>query len=108
MKEYKLFYIDKSNRIECMLVCSLKKRINWCEDGLKLLSWKYNLIDKGSAETLNEIFKKHSVLNVDRRKKKQNRTINIGDVIYFDDEAWIVSAFGFKKIPEFLWNKVKI
>lgn len=89
-----------------MLVCSLKKRIDWCEDGLKLVSWKYNLIDTGMAENLNDIFKKHSILNVDKRKKKQIRTINIGDVICFDNEAWIVSAFGFKKIPFFLWNKI--
>ena len=79
MKNYELFYVDKSNRIECMLVCSLKKRIDWCEDGLKLASWKYELISKGKADNLNEIFKKHANLNIDHRRKKQIRTINIGD-----------------------------
>lgn len=106
MKNYELFYVDKSNRIECMLVCSLKKRIDWCEDGLKLASWKYELISKGKADNLNEIFKKHANLNIDHRRKKQIRTINIGDIIFFDGEAWIISAFGFVKVPQFLWKKV--
>jgi len=42
------------------------------------------------------------VLNIDKRKKKQIRTINIGDIILFDGEAWIISAFGFMKIPNIL------
>ena len=106
MKKYELYYVDKSNRLECMLTCSLKKQIDWAEDGLKLVSWKYNLICKGEADNLNDIFKKFSVLNIDKRKKTQLRTINIGDVIIFDGIIWIVSAFGFVKVPNILWNRV--
>lgn len=105
MKKYELYYVDKSNRLECMLTCSLRKKIDWSEDGLKLVSWKYNLICKGEAKNLNDIFKKFSVLNIDKRKKKQIRTINIGDIIIFDGDVWIVSAFGFVKVPNILWNK---
>lgn len=106
MKKYELYYVDKSNRLQCMITCSFNRKIDWTQDGLKLVSWKYNLICKGQAEQLNDIFKKFSVLNIDKRKKKQIRTINIGDIILFDGEAWIISAFGFMKIPNILWNKI--
>lgn len=106
MKKYELYFVDKSNRLECMIVCSLRKKIDWIEDGLKLVSWKYNLIDKGEANNINDIFKKYSVLNIDKRKKKQLRTINIGDIIIFDGIVWIVSAFGFIRVPDILWNKI--
>jgi hypothetical protein len=106
--KYQLFYVDKQNRIECMLVCSLKQRINWIEDGLKLVSWKYNLISEGEAASLQEIYKKHSILNIDKRKKNQLRTINIGDIVVFDGRVWILSAFGFTIVPEVLWEKSTI
>ena len=103
--KYELYYVDKANRIQCMLVCSLNNRINWVQDGLRMASWKYNLISSGEAESLQEIYKKHSILNIDKRKKIQQRTINIGDVVIFDETVWILSAFGFIKVPDFLWNK---
>lgn len=105
-KKYKLYFVDKSSRLQAMLVCSLRRRIDWCEDGLKLVTWNYNCVGQGEAENLNQIFKKYSKLNIDKRKKKQTRTINLADIIYFDGEAWIVFAFGFKRIPDILWKKI--
>ena len=90
-----------------MLLCSLKQHINWCEQGLKFVSWCFDKIESGNADNLNQIFKKYSTLSYDKRKKKQRRTISIGDIIILDDTSWIVSSFGFVRIPEILWNKVK-
>lgn len=106
MKNYAVYYIDNSNRIETMLTCSLKKRIDWCEDGLKIVTWKYNVVGRGTAESLNDVFKHYSKLNIDKRKKKNTRTISIGDIVVFDEEAWIVSAFQFMKIPTILSEKI--
>lgn len=109
MYGYEVFYVDKSNRIEAMLVCSLKKNINWYEDGLKLVSWKYYKTHTGQAESLNKIFVLYSSLKIDkRRKQKAVRTINIGDVILFDGNPWIISSFGFVRIPQILWEKTNI
>lgn len=105
MKKYEIYFIDKQNRLQSMLVCSLRRKIDWCEDGLKFVSWKYNFITSGNAENINDVFKKYSILNIDHRKKKQIRSINLGDIIVFDDTPWIVSAFGFSKIPDILWQK---
>ena len=105
MKKYVVYYIDSKDRIECMLTCSLNSRINWCEEGLKMASWKYNVVDEGESESLNDIFRKYSTLNLDRRRKSHRRTINIGDAILFGDEPWIVTAFGFVRIPFVLWEK---
>lgn len=106
MKKYEIYYVNKENRIECMLIFSLMKKIDWCEQGLKIVDWKYNKITSGDAENLNQIFKKHSILNIDHRKKKQLRSINIGDIIFFDEEPYIISSFGFRRIPNILWEKI--
>jgi hypothetical protein len=106
MKTYSIYYVDDANRIESMLVCSLKKNIDWCEDGLRVVTWKYNIIGRGRAESLNDVFRHYSVLNIDRRRKKQLRTVNIGDIIVFDDDVWIVSAFGFLRVPSILAEKI--
>ena len=106
MSNYELYYIGKDSRIECMLVCSLKRRIDWAEDGLKLASWKYDRVAAGKADSINDVFKRHSTLNIDRRRKKQRRSANIGDVIVFDGVPWIVCAFGFTRVPDILWSKI--
>ena len=106
MKDYAIYYVDDSSRLECMLVCSLKKSIDWCEDGLRITSWKYNVVGHGQAESLNDVFRHYSVLSIDRRRKKQRRTVSIGDIIVFDNEAWIVSAFGFSRVPSILAEKI--
>lgn len=106
MKAYRIYYIDNANRLECMLICSLKKSIDWCEAGLRIVSWKYNMIGQGRAESLNDVFQHYSVLNIDKRRKKQVRTVSIGDIIVFDEEAWIVSAFGFLRVPGILAEKI--
>ena len=104
--QYEIYYVDKDNRLEAMLLCSLKSKINWCEEGLKMVSWVYRKVEKGQEESLQNIFKKYSALRYDKRRKKQFRTINIGDVILFDDKLWIVSSFGFIKVPELIWERV--
>ena len=106
MSEYTVYYIDSKFRVECMLVCSLNARIDWCEEGLKMASWKYNEVARGEAENLNDIFRRHSVLDIDRRRKQNSRAMGIGDVIVLCDQPWIVTAFGFAKIPDILWSKM--
>ncbi len=106
MKDYAIYFVDTPNRLECMLICSLRKSIDWCEEGLRIVTWKYNMIGHGKAESLNDVFKHYSVLNIDKRRKKQTRTVNIGDIIVFDGDAWIVSAFGFLKVPAILASKI--
>lgn len=106
MKDYAIYYIDNSNRIECMLVCSLKKKIDWCEDGLRIATWKYNIVGRGKAESLNDVFGHYSVLNIDKRRKVQRRSASIGDIIVFDGEPWIVAAFGFNRVPDILAEKI--
>lgn len=104
--EYEIYYVKKENRLEAMLLCSLKSKIDWCEEGLKFVSWNYEKIERGKAESLQSIFKKYSVLKYDKRRKNQFRTINMGDIILLDDTPWIISSFGFLRIPEILWKKV--
>ena len=104
--DYSVYYIDPSDRIECMLVCSLNSHINWAEEGMKMATWSYNIVGKGEAENISEVFRKYSVLNIDRRKKHTMRSMGLGDIILFGDTPWIVTAFGFVRVPSILWSKI--
>jgi len=106
MNTFQVYYVDEENRMESMLVFSLKKNVDWSEDGLRIASWKYNMVGHGHADSINDVFKHYSMLSIDRRRKRQTRTINIGDIIVFDGNAWIISAFGFLRIPEILARKL--
>lgn len=106
MSAYELYYVNKGDRLESMMICSLCRDIDWCENGMRIVSWSYNKVAGGDAGSLGDVFKKYSTLNIDRRRKKQLRTICVGDVIVLDGQAWIVTAFGFSLVPDVLWKKV--
>lgn len=105
-KDYSVYYVLPDKRLESMLVCSLRQKIDWCEDGLKIVSWSFKKVESGRALSLKDVFKKYSSLRFDKRRKQQYRTINIGDIIVFDEIPWIVSSFGFIKVPNILWEKI--
>ena len=75
---------------------------------MKFASWTYRNVARGESESISDVFRKFSVLNIDKRRKHQIRAMCLGDVILFDDEPWIVSGFGFTKIPMCLWAKANI
>lgn len=108
MKSYSVYYISKENRLDAMMACSMHSDIDWCEEGLKFASWTYMKVAGGESESLSDVFKRFSTLNIDRRRKNQIRAMCLGDVILFDDEPWIVSGFGFAKVPMCLWAKANI
>jgi len=103
---YEVYFINKANRIECMLLCALKRHINWYESGLRIVSWKYKKVHSGASETINDVFNKHSRLEFDGRRKVQLRTIGIGDVIVFNGNPYIIGAFGFLEVPMLLWERI--
>lgn len=103
---YEVYFISKANRIECMLLCALKRRIDWCESGLRIVSWKYKKVHNGVSETINDAFNRHSRLEFDGRRKIQLRTIGIGDIIVFNGNPYIIGAFGFLEVPMLLWERI--
>lgn len=108
MAAYEIYYIDRQFRIECMLACSLNGNIDWNEEGMQMASWKYNFICRGKGDDLDGIFRKHSELNFDRRRRVNHRSMNLGDVIVLDGEPWIVCAFGFSRVPQVLWREAAV
>lgn len=106
MTRYEIYYVAKENRLESMMVCALNSEIDWSENGLHIMSWTYNKVAGGKGRSLDSVLKKYSVLKIDRRKKKQMRSICIGDIIVFDGVPWIITGFGFSAVPDFLWNEI--
>ena len=104
---FDIYFIVKADRLEAMLTCSLKKKVDWCEEGMALASWSYEKIAEVQAEDISQAYGFYKDLNLDKRRKTPLRSIGIGDVICTGDEAWMVVAYGFILIPEILWKKTK-
>ena len=95
LQKFKVFYVDKSNRVEAIMLCSFKNRINWVENGLGIVTWSYNFSDEIEANSLSEVYNRLKKISFDKRRKINNRTIGFGDIICFEDEGWIVTSNGF-------------
>lgn len=104
----KIYFISKKNRLEALMTISFKRKINWVEEGLSILSWEYYFIANSKIDDLKENYKKYRKWNGNEKTKKVgHNTMSIGDVIETQDgEAWIVIGSGWQKIPKIIWNKV--
>ena len=107
LQTFTVYYADSQTRIQAMIMCSFNEKINWMQNGLGVVTFKFNKVCSLQANSLSQVYNKLKVLNVDKRKKKKNRTISVGDVICVQSQSWIVTSNGFQKIPWVLWEKVR-
>jgi len=90
------------------MLCSFRKKINWLEEGLGVASWNYNYVKPMESESLQDVFHKLKHIEIDKRRKSFNRSINLGDVICVGSESWLITSNGFEKIPDIIWQKIII
>lgn len=107
-QQFQVYYVDKTNRIQAMMLCSFTDRINWVQKGLGIASWNYKMNKNLTANSLSQVYNICKTITVDKKKKKQKfeRAISVGDVICVGSQAWFVTLRGFQKIPSLLWKMV--
>jgi hypothetical protein len=106
----KIFYIDRENKLEATMTISFKSRIDWLEEGLSLLSWKYHFVSESETDDLKMNYLQFRKWKGNSKSKKSGHlSISIGDIIEIGDgTAWIVVSSGWQKIPKALYEKINI
>ena len=103
----KMYYINQKNRLEAMTTISFKRRIDWLEEGLSILSWNYSFVSETELDDLREIYSFFRKWKGNQNTKKIGRhTVSLGDIIITGDEGWVVVGTGFQKIPKALLEKI--
>ena len=105
----KIFYIDKTSRLEAMMTISFRNKINWVEEGLSILSWNYSFISDTEFNDLKEVYSFFRKWKGNKLSKECGHcSISLGDIILLENQAWMVVGAGFQKIPSVLFEKINI
>jgi hypothetical protein len=106
----KIYYIDLENKLEATMTISFKSRIDWLEEGLSILSWKYHFISESETDDLKENYLKFRKWRGNSKSKKcGHSSMSIGDIVEISDgTAWIVVSSGWQRIPRALYEKINI
>lgn len=105
----KIFYIDKSSRLEAMMTISFRNKINWLEEGLSILSWNYCFVSDTDINDLKEVYSYFRKWKGNKLSKDCGHCgISLGDIILLENQAWVVVGAGFQKIPSVLFEKIKL
>ena len=105
-QKYQIYFITKQYRIEAMMLCSFASRIDWVNNGLKIVSWEYQKGPLAFEKSLSDVYNNYKKISFNKKNKAVVRGINVGDVICLENEAWIITTCGFAKIPNILWDKI--
>ena len=105
----KIFYVDKSSRLEAMMTISFRNKINWIEEGLSILSWNYCFVSDTDINDLKEVYSFFRKWKGNKLSKDCGHCgISLGDIILLENQAWMVVGAGFQKIPSVLFEKIKL
>lgn len=102
----KIYFIDKKYFREAIQTFAFRKKVNWTEEGMSILSWKYRLVTETQDIDLNKIYNRYKVWDGNKLARiAGHRTITIGDIIVIGSNARIVIGGGFEIIPPIMWKK---
>lgn len=105
----KIYYVDKKSRLEAMMTISFRSKLNWLEEGLSILSWNYCFVSESDLSDLKEIYSYFKKWKGNSNSKKIGHCgISLGDIIFLENEAWMVVGIGFQKIPNALLEKISL
>lgn len=103
-----VYFIEKPYFKEAMLLLAFNKRIDWLEDGMSLMSWEYRKVASISDIDPDSIYKKFKRWKGNKRAKLAgHKTISIGDIVEIGDNIRIATGYGWVKIPNIVWRKIK-
>ena len=73
-----IYFVQKSYLKEAIVTFSFKKKVDWLEEGLSILSWKYNKVGETEKLDFDEIYNDYKICDY----KNRYRSINVGDMIF--------------------------
>lgn len=100
------YLVDNKFRSEAMMLFSFCKDIDWSENGLCIASWSYKRGGYCTTSSLSSSFRRFNNFMRTASGAGFQRSMSIGDIICVEDEPWIVTGSGFKRVPSLLWRHI--
>ena len=102
-----IYYVQKPYFKEAIRTFAFRNKINWLEEGMSVLSWKYNKVSNTDVSELNKIYSNYRAWDGNKSSRiAGHRSISIGDIIVVGNNARIVIGGGFEIIPDIVWKKI--
>ena len=107
VKDTQVFYVSRPFFREAMTTFALRSRVNWLEEGMSLLSWKYVKVAELDNVDIDGVCS-HLQKWAGNSKSKYagHRSFMIGDVIKCGDNVWMALGRGWSLVPEVIWKRV--
>lgn len=101
-----IYYVKSPYFREAITTFAFRRKVNWLEEGMSLLSWKYKKVSSSSAVDLNKIYSYCQCWNGNKNTKiAGHRSISIGDIVVLEGNAKLITGGGWVAIPDTIWNK---
>lgn len=102
-----VYFITKPYFLEALTTFSFRSKVNWIEEGMSLLSWKYQKVSDSSIQDLDQVYKffKNWDGN-DSSLSAGHRSISVGDIVLSGDKPYLVIGGGWVAIPQQIWKRI--
>lgn len=102
-----IYYVESPYFKEAIMTLAFRSKVNWLEEGMSLLSWKYKKVSDYNSGNLKSIYSYHKSWNGNGKTKVAgHRSISIGDIIVIEGNAKLATGGGWVSIPIAIWNKI--
>lgn len=103
-----VFYVDRGSLREAVMTFSFRKTVNWLEEGMSLMSWKYHLVaytPEYDLERIYRIFKKWD--GNAKSLAAGHRGITIGDIVLIGENPYLLIGGGWSIVPASIWSRIQ-
>lgn len=106
-KKSDVYFIGREDFREAMVMCAFRRDINWLEEGMSILSWKYNKVATVKRADKNIVYKHLRGWDGNARSRAAgHRSITTGDIVCSNGEPWLVTGGGWVRVPDIIWKRV--
>lgn len=103
-----VYFITKPHFLEALMTLSFRRKVNWLEEGLSLVSWEYKKVAASPQFDINVLYKEFKSWDGNEQSAAAgHRSISVGDVILNGSNPYLVVGGGWVVIPNEIWNRVK-
>lgn len=107
MKNITVYYVHCKYLYELMLMFSVNSRVNWTQEGMKILLYTY--YKAMQFQDVQQAIKFLSKWEGNDQIKEIGRTVlRVGDIFKIDDQFFLFVCKKLVKIPQFISNRLII